>query len=124
MPALRELTCPSTQELACKLSGSNLFLIDSVSNNLQFDHPVQVPDGFLGIALPVPHPIAGPLFVKLRDNPAVINSTTLETRMLPPPPDDSGRASARQSALPTENPPTPQHSDEPDPSSERHHADP
>jgi hypothetical protein len=124
MPVLRELTCPSTQELACKLSGSNLFLIDSVSGDPQFGHPVQVPDGFLGIAMPVPHPVAGPLYVKLRDNPAVINSTTLETKMLPPPADDSGRASARQSAVSTEIPPTPPHSDEADPSSERHHADP
>jgi hypothetical protein len=124
MPVLRELTCPSTQELACKLAGSNLFLIDSVSNNPQFDHPLQVPEGFLGVALPVPHPISGPLYIKLRDNPTVINSTTLETKMLPPPADDSGRASARQSAVPPENPPTPQHSDEADPSSERHHANP
>ena len=124
MPVLRDLTCPATPELACKLSGSNLFLIDSVSNNPQFDHPVQVPDGFLGIALPVPHPIGGPLYVKLRDNPLVINSTTLETKMLPPPADDSGRASSRQSAVSSDNPPLPHHSDESDPSSEGHHANP
>jgi hypothetical protein len=124
LPVLKDLTCPSTPELACKLSGSNLFLIDSVSNDPQFTKSVQVPDGFLGSALPVPHPIAGPLYVKLRDNPAVINSTTLQTQILPPPTDDPGRASARQSALSSDNPPAPHHSDETDPSSERHHANP
>jgi hypothetical protein len=124
LPVLKDLICPSTPELACKLSGSNLFLVDSVSNDPQFTNSVQVPDGFLGSALPVPHPIAGPLYVKLRDNPAVINLTTLQTQTLPPPADAPGRASARQSALTSENPPMPHHSDESDPSSETHHANP
>ena len=31
LPVLKELKCPATAELACKLSGTNLFLIDSVS---------------------------------------------------------------------------------------------
>ena len=30
LPMLKELKCPATPELACKLSGSNLFLIDSI----------------------------------------------------------------------------------------------
>jgi hypothetical protein len=124
LPVLKNLTCPSTPELACKLSGSSLFLVDSISNDRQFTKPVQVPDGFLGSALPVPHPIAGPLFVKLRDDPAVINSATLETQTLPPTADDSARASARQTALPTDSPPVPPHSDEADPTPERHYANP
>jgi hypothetical protein len=99
LPVLTELTCPATPELACKLSGSNLFLLDSVSNDPQFAHPTQVPDGFLGSALPVPHPAAGPLYLKLRDDPAVINPTTLETRQLAPSPEDLSRSSARQPAL-------------------------
>jgi len=98
LPVLRELQCPSTPELACKLSGSNLYLIDSVSNDPQFTHPVVVPDGFLGSALPVPHP-TGPLYVKLRDDPAVINQTTLTAQQLPSSPEDLDRASARQPAL-------------------------
>ena len=99
LPVLTDLTCPPTPELACKLSGSNLFLVDSVSSDPQFAHPTQVPDGFLGSALPVPHPTAGPLYLKLRDDPAVINPTTLETRQLAPSPEDLSRSSARQPAL-------------------------
>jgi hypothetical protein len=83
LPVLKDLTCPSTPEVACKLSGSNLYLIDSVSNDPAFAHAVQVPDGFLGSALPVPHPTSGVLYVKLRDDPSIINPTTLETQQLP-----------------------------------------
>ena len=50
LPALSDIKCPSAPELACKLSGSNLFLIDSVASDPQFLSPVQVPDGFLGSA--------------------------------------------------------------------------
>jgi hypothetical protein len=69
---------------------------------------VLVPDGFLGSALPVPHPTAGPLYVKLRDNPSVINPTTLETQQLPAPPSDVTRARSRAPASPADgNPPAP-----------------
>ncbi|MDP9084196.1 MAG: hypothetical protein M3N50_10595 [Pseudomonadota bacterium] len=76
LPLLKELRCPATPELACRLSGANLYLIDSVADDFAFTHAVTVPDGFLGSALPVPHPGAGTLYVKLRDDPSVINSTT------------------------------------------------
>jgi hypothetical protein len=96
LPVLKDLSCPSTPELACKLSGSNLFLVDSVANDSAFAHPVQVPDGFLGSALPVPHPTGGPLYVRLRDDPSVANPTTLETQLLPPTPHELERANTRQ----------------------------
>jgi hypothetical protein len=128
LPVLRDLACPATPELACKLSGTNLFLVDSVSNDPGFAHPVQVPDGFLGSALPVPHPTAGPLYVKLRDNPSVINPTTLEAQQLPGSPGDLSRARALPAALPTpppaENRPVPQGSNESDPATQRHDTDP
>jgi hypothetical protein len=98
LPQLKELKCPPTPELACKLTGANLFLIDSVSGDSQFAHPVVVPDGFLGAALPVPHPVGGSLFIKLRDNPEVVNATTLTALQLPAPADDAGRTDARRSA--------------------------
>jgi hypothetical protein len=119
LPALKDLTCPSTPELACKLSGSSLFLVDSVANNPGFTHPVKVPDGFLGSALPVPHPAAGPLYVKLRDDPAVINPTTLEAQLLPASPNDSARANARQQDERSQK-----HSDEANPAAEPDHAKP
>jgi hypothetical protein len=101
LPVLKELKCPPTPELACKLVGTNLFLIESVAGDPEFTRPVAVPDGFLGAALPVPHPTAGPLYIKLRDNPQIINPTLLTVQQLPP--DDAGRTDTRRSALQSDN---------------------
>jgi hypothetical protein len=106
LPVLKELKCPSTPDLACKLSGSNLFLIDSVSTNPQFDHPVQVPDGFPGYALPVPHPTDGRLYVKLRDDASVVNSATLAVEQLPPSADEVARAIVRRAVAESHASPT------------------
>jgi hypothetical protein len=98
LPVLRELKCPATADLACRLSGSNLFLVEAVSNDSKFAHPVQVPDGFPGYALPVPHPTDGPLYVKLRDYPSVVNATALTAQSLPSSPDEVSRAEVRHEA--------------------------
>jgi hypothetical protein len=105
LPVLKDLQCPTSPDLACKLSGSDLFLIDSVANDPQFDHPVKVPAGFPGYALPVPHPISGRLYLRLRDNPSVINPVALEIRELPPSADEVARAVARHDAAQPENEP-------------------
>jgi hypothetical protein len=98
LPQLRELVCPATPELACKLSGSNLFLVDAISTDARFEHAVQVPDGFPGYALPVPHPKDGRLFVRLRDDPGVINLASIATRHLRPTREEAERASVRRAA--------------------------
>ncbi|HEY7888423.1 MAG TPA: hypothetical protein VIC29_09385 [Steroidobacteraceae bacterium] len=107
LPKLRELVCPATPDLACKLSGSGLFLVDSIATDPHFDHAVQVPDGFPGYALPVPHPKDGQLFVKLRDDPTVVNLASVATHELPPTPQEAERASARHAAAspPASEPP-------------------
>jgi hypothetical protein len=107
LPALKELKCPPTPELvACKLVGINLFLLD-IAGDAEFTHPVTVPEGFLGTALPVPHPTAGPLYVKLRDNPQVVNPTLLIVQQLAVPADDAGRSEARHSAVRSDAPGAP-----------------
>ena len=82
LPLLKELKCPTATDLPCKLFGADLFLVDSVSNEAQFAHPVQVPDGFTGYSLSVPHPTDGQLFVKLRDDPSAIHAVALATQEL------------------------------------------
>jgi hypothetical protein len=82
LPRLTSLECPATADVACRLSGTDLFLIDSVSADRQFHSPVQVPDGFPGNTLPVPHPASGELYVRLRDDPAIVNAATLGTQIL------------------------------------------
>jgi hypothetical protein len=94
LPTLQDLKCPSAQDQPCSLDGSGLFLLDSVSSDAAFTHPVQVPDGFPGNQLSVPHPDGNGLYVKLRDDPTVVNLVTLPTQPLPAPKPQS--ASARQ----------------------------
>lgn len=78
LPRFQSLQCDDTTDAACKLKGSDLFLVDSISQNQLFTNPVQVPDGFPGRVLPVPHPSeGGQLYVKLRDDPSVVNLVTL-----------------------------------------------
>jgi hypothetical protein len=86
LPVLQALQCPSAPEQTCKLTGSNLFLVDSVSGDPEFKDAVQVPDGFPGRALPVPRPGKSGLYLKLRDDPAVVNSATVVAEELPVPP--------------------------------------
>jgi hypothetical protein len=89
LPELHDLKCPSGADQECRLSGSNLFLVDSVASDAAFAHPVEVPDGFPGYVLPVPHPEGGQLYLKLRDDPSVVNQVTLAAEKLPPPPGEA-----------------------------------
>ena len=66
----------------CTLTGTNLFLIDSVAADANFSQEMQVPDGFAGNALQVPHPVGGSLYVKLRDDPSAINTVVVPRKQL------------------------------------------
>lgn len=80
LPLLRELSCPASPELACKLTGTNLFLLDAVAGNPGLEHAVEVPNGFPDLALPVPHPSGGRLYVKLRDDPDGVHTAAFPGR--------------------------------------------
>jgi hypothetical protein len=54
-----------------------------VSGHPEFSEAVEVPAGFPGRALPVPHPEKNKLYIKLRDDPAVINAAALVAEELP-----------------------------------------
>lgn len=82
LPKLESLQCDANAEGTCKLRGSDLFLVDAIAQGPDFKNPVQVPDGFAGWTLPVPRPDSngsakGQLYVKLRDDPSVVNLVTL-----------------------------------------------
>jgi hypothetical protein len=77
LPQLRTLKCPVAADAPCQLAGGNLYLVDAVSGDAKFEHAVEVPDGFPGSMLQVPHPVNGALYVKLRDDPSVVNQMTL-----------------------------------------------
>ncbi len=100
LPFLKQIDCPATPELACKLSGGNLFLIDSFADNASFSHPVRVPDGFPGSSLPVPHITAGQLYMRLRDDPSVLSTAKLTPQSLSPSSEELARADTRHAAAP------------------------
>lgn len=64
-------------ERDCTLNGEKLFLIDAVSVEADFSNPVTVPDGFVDAALSVPQPKNKTLYIKLRDDPATVNTAVL-----------------------------------------------
>ncbi len=77
VPGFKELHCPRAIAKPCELSGSNLFLATAVSSTPTFDDPTDVPPDFTGTQLVVPHATGGTLYVKLRDDPATIQTLTL-----------------------------------------------
>jgi hypothetical protein len=77
VPALKEIRCPDSADKPCALSGTNLFLIDSVAADSQFTHTAPVPIGFIDSTLNVPHPGETGLYIKLRDDPTTVHTVVL-----------------------------------------------
>jgi len=86
VPSLKEIRCPESADKPCELSGTNLFLIDSVASDSQFTHTAPVPIGFIDSKLDVPHPSEAGLYIKLRDDPS-----TVDTVVLPVSPEPDGK---------------------------------
>ena len=76
-PGFKELRCPRSLSKPCLLDGSNLFLANAVASTTDFANPTQVPPDFTGTQLIVPHPTGGVLYVKLRDDPATVQTLSL-----------------------------------------------
>lgn len=64
-------------EKECTLTGDKLFLIDAVSADPDFTSSVAVPDGFVQTALNIPSPKGNKLYLKLRDDPATVDTAVL-----------------------------------------------
>jgi hypothetical protein len=77
IPLLKAVRCVPAPEKQCTLSGDKLFLIDSVSNDADFVNSVTVPEGFVEDALAIPPPKGKTLYIKLRDDPATIDTVAL-----------------------------------------------
>src|SRR6202522_1439231 len=80
-PQLKELKCVEGAPL-CTLVGTDLFLLDQVGIDAQLANAVTVPEGFGESTLSVPRP-NGTLYLKLRDDPAVVNTAVLPVTTAP-----------------------------------------
>jgi len=76
VPTLTAVRC-TPPEKQCTLSGDKLFLLDSVSADADFVNSVSVPEGFVEDALVIPPPKGKTLYIKLRDDPATIDTVAL-----------------------------------------------
>jgi hypothetical protein len=74
LPELTELHCPAEKEAPCTLSGSNLFLIEAVASDAQFQHATSVSENAMDVKVEVPHPKGKLLYLKLRDDPSVVHT--------------------------------------------------
>ncbi|MEN2787270.1 hypothetical protein ABC969_12670 [Sphingomonas qilianensis] len=72
LPTLTAFTCPGNG--ACVLSGSDLFLLRSVSPAPSGAARIAIPDGFAGATIEVPRATSRRLFLYLRDAPDVAAS--------------------------------------------------
>lgn len=77
VPALKGVHCALLRERQCTLTGDKLFLIDKVSSDPDFANSVTVPDGFAEASLLIP-PLKGKtLYLKLRDDPATVDTVVV-----------------------------------------------
>ncbi len=84
LPGFKELHCPHSVARPCTLTGTNLFLAESVASSSDFDNAVNVPADFTGTQLTVPHPVTGVLYLKLRDDPETVQTLALSAMPMPP----------------------------------------
>jgi hypothetical protein len=73
LPKITRILCPEDADKRCRLEGSDLFLISSLSSNEKFTEPVVVEEGFAGSAISVPRPNGTLLYFKLRDASETVN---------------------------------------------------
>jgi hypothetical protein len=105
VPQLKELRCAEGAP-SCTLVGTDLFLLDQVGADAQLSNAVTVPEGFGDTALNVPRP-NGALYLKLRDDPAVVN-----TAVLPVTPEPGQSAAVAPLAVPPAPQPAPKPSEQ------------
>jgi hypothetical protein len=77
VPGFKELRCPRAVAKPCTLTGTNLFLASDIGPTPDLDNAIDVPPDFTGTQLSVAHPANGTLYLKLRDDPATVQTLTL-----------------------------------------------
>ena len=77
LPGFKQLHCPRNLAKPCALTGTNLFLAASIGATNDFQGATDVAPEFTGTQLSVPHPVNGVLYLKLRDDPATVQTLSL-----------------------------------------------
>jgi hypothetical protein len=77
LPTFTALRCPADTTQPCTLTGSSLYLVDSIATDSTFTTPTTVPEGFVGTSLTLPRPAKTGFYLRLRDDPTATNTVTL-----------------------------------------------
>ncbi|NYF52573.1 hypothetical protein [Tunturiibacter gelidoferens] len=77
LPTFKDLHCPADTTQPCTVTGSSLYLVDSIATDVAFTSPITVPEGFVGTALTLPRPAKTGFFLRLRDDPTSANTVIL-----------------------------------------------
>jgi hypothetical protein len=107
LPGFKQLRCPRSILRPCMLSGTDLFLAVSFAATPSFDNPTDVPPQFTGTELTVPHPVNGVLYLKLRDDPATVQTLTLPEKPKSPAASEPSEVKPRPSPPPPAPAPLP-----------------
>lgn len=99
VPSFKELRCPRSQAKMCTLAGGSLFLVTSISATQDMANPVEIPGDFTSGQVTVPHPVNGTLYIKLRDDPATVQTLVLPVTPLVVPPGTQVGGSGSAGAL-------------------------
>lgn len=66
-----------SQPAPCTLTGTGLYFIGAVATEASFTKPTLVPEGFVGSSLALPPPTGALYYLRLRDDPAAIDTVML-----------------------------------------------
>jgi len=104
LPNFDNIHCPADANQPCTLTGTGLYLVDSIATEQSFTNPVEVAEGFIGVALSLPRPDKRTFYLRLRDDPSAVNAVTVPViiQKAPPPPKPAAKPEA-----PTAKPETP-----------------
>jgi hypothetical protein len=98
VPGFKELRCTHAVTKPCTLTGTNLFLAESISSAGDMANATEIPPDFTGGQLAVPHPAnGGVLYLKLRDDPGTVQTLTLPVTLVAPSSQPAGQTAAIQS---------------------------
>ncbi|HEY2040970.1 MAG TPA: hypothetical protein VGG95_14965, partial [Edaphobacter sp.] len=107
LPTFNDIHCPGDANAACTLTGSDLYLVDSIAPDANFTNPVSVPEGFVGNTLSIPRPPRSGFYLKLRDESESTNLVTMPVqiqRNAPPPAQPAAPPPAPPAATPIPTP--------------------
>ncbi len=108
IPGFKELRCPRAIAKPCLLSGTNLFLTASLSATPDFENPVDIAPDFTGTQVVIPHTANGVLYLKLRDDPATVQTLTMPVTPAPAGSPENAAAAKSRSAAPVSETPSAQ----------------